>query len=246
MDNNLINAAKHVVTQKGLQEKVSRERIGIEIKKMLSCHDTFIYAYDWLCEFALLPIIFDTKQCQRDQLRFCSSFLKQVEHKSMLLLASIIFHSNSVGDKRDRKSLEGSMEPIVQKEVKELLCLSSKEMTCIMKICKACDFLIQDQEKIGHFLWDYAQELWLESIILAASCNNDIVVETMKAKVLESGLLGCWDRKMLVDGNELMTRYGIKGKMVGQWLSIEKEWIILHPMASKEECDEWLDSLQKK
>jgi len=68
----------------------------------------------------------------------------------------------------------------------------------------------------------------------------------MKARVLESGLLGCWERKMLVDGNGLMERYGIKGKVVGQWLQVEKEWIILHPMALKEECEEWLDSLQKK
>jgi hypothetical protein len=28
-----------------------------------------------------------------------------------------------------------------------------------------------------------------------------------------------------------MERYGIKGKVVGQWLQVEKEWIILHPMA---------------
>ena len=228
MDTNLIDAAKHVVTHKGLEEKVSRERIGIEIKKMLSYHNTFIYAYDWLYEFGLLPVIFGSKQYQRDQLEFCSSFLIQVKHKSMLLLASILYPLNPFDF-----------------QLQELLCLSSKEMTCIMKICKACDFLLKDQEEIGYFLWDYAQELWLESIILAASCSNDIVVETMKNQVLESGLLGCWDRKMLVNGNELMKRYGIQGKMVGQWLSIEKEWIIRHPMASKEECEEWLDSLQK-
>ena len=55
-----------------------------------------------------------------------------------------------------------------------------------------------------------------------------------------SGLLGCWEWKPLVPAKEVVQTLGLSGHAISSALNFFREWRLLRPELSAEECQEWI------
>eukprot|EP00397_Hematodinium_sp_SG-2012_P044862 GEMP01050217.1.p1 GENE.GEMP01050217.1~~GEMP01050217.1.p1 ORF type:complete len:464 (+),score=98.41 GEMP01050217.1:80-1471(+) len=233
LDPGIIETARASELQEALLHKVSRERVGIEVEKMMK-HTNAAVAADLLADLRLTDATFQvhllSKVTWLDEglrtLRVVRNVSTIAPRFAALFIA--LADETYLEKKKPRSVVYGI--------IREHLKLAGVEAELAAALAKAAKDLTVDN----------MDNLQVAGILLTVGVHYKEALNVAEAyysrdyapfrQWLEaSGLLGCWDWKPYFDGKQLM-EWGIpKGKDLGVWIRRQQEWRYANPQISEED-----------
>lgn len=252
---NLVQAARSDTIKNNLLNKVSRERVGKEIKEMLETASNPVACFRILCiTFDMYDVVFQIPPSYKQDAVLRDSSLNIMERTH-----SILSHLHD----RDRRTvllMAAFFAPlwdrdahIVQFIIEKSLKLHklAKDVTNMLRA--AHEFARVSQEWIansdppdalklvvGHTI-RIGGECWKDALLLSGVIASPS--DSMRDWIGASGVENCWAAKPHFDGNFLASQFHLRGREIGNCAEKIVDWMILHPHGTKEECLLYLEMI---
>ncbi|WWC69407.1 uncharacterized protein I206_103346 [Kwoniella pini CBS 10737] len=250
IEGHVIEAIKEEEVKAAIATKVSKERIGIEVTKMLQ-HDPF-RAMSLIELLGLHPHVFACDVNPPRQTAFASAQIlhhlsKRLFVDEMLWLATAATPFDNVTVKRKGKDQPAA--GILSTEIKNAV-------TNVFEASRLADPEATVRSEIGTWMQNPAVKPWQRSLTWSAVMEilpkwtggwdehaEGIVTryERFRSKIEELGLPDSIDKPLLLNGTELQQLLSISPspllQTIRQALNV---WQLDHPEGSKEECEAWL------
>ncbi|KAM0826829.1 hypothetical protein ACQ4PT_068611 [Festuca glaucescens] len=243
----LKKAASDEDVKSGLCSKISRERIGREVDRMMSGKDP-VNAMCYIRDLGLFYVVFEFPGKQDPPVLHKHDWLCVSHIEAAWSLAQLIGYS-VFRDGSDSNSLlcDTNKKLMVSMDEKKRLCLYSALFTPVRNIV-----YIDKSEKIINV--HAASEKFAELILVLESNENlESVREKLKlndeyleiptdmVKRVFAGLQNVWDMKPQLNGHDIRRVLQIpECPLVGKWIQRVLKWQFAHPQGTKEECEEWM------
>ena len=240
----LEEALRSKSTHKALLEKVSRERVGIEVEKILSV-DTALTGLAFIIDLGLYDAVFFTNESRKAPLRKDFLNFKFAYFEQMLAAALLPFWESRTSTKK--------LEPTITAILRDSLKLSNKTTSAVLKLTQSYEtiveyFLRRDEfsaSQIGRLVFEIG-ERWRNAFELAhrrAMYYGDIPAETSLEDALNRvetlGLASAWAMKPLLNGTEIGALTSCKGPQIGVLLSKLMDWQFENPRATKSQAEQF-------
>jgi len=231
----IVAAAKCEHVQDSLLHKVSRERVGVEVEKMMK-HPHFLRAVELLADLNLTDVTFQSTLLTQtpwveDGLRTLRA-LRNVESSSSRFAA--VFIALADDEYLEKKKPKSVVHGIVRENLK----LSIAEAEHAASMAKAARRLRSDNRnniEVAEILKTVGDS-YLDAVNIAAAYYGEDY-GPLRQWLDDSGLVGCWNWKPMFNGRELM-EWGVpKGKdsPLAELLKKQLEWRYLDPNIDSEE-----------
>lgn len=268
LDDALVEAASDASMHQLLETKVSRERFGIEVDKMMKAKGSRPVAALSLMQAAqLLRPVFLSPEILAvlpegqappspgqfdeglERARLVAELLlaeAPQEELRLVLYAALLsgFTDQTIPEKKKQKPLITSMLRAALK-IDLGACEAVQDIAQAAAALKSC-WQLDGAERnrcIGTQL-RIVGERWVQSLALSKALSSALDEAARLAflqereGVCDSGLVGCWDWKPLIDGKTLMAPpFNVpKGRKVGEVMDAQLRWRLESPQLTEEEC----------
>jgi len=232
MDNKIIEAAQLESVREFLNTKVSRERIGIEVEKMIK-HKNYLRSIELFTELKLIDVTFKVHLLNQvswieDGLRTMRA-LRNVSSVPCRLAAYFITLSDQT------YLVKNKPKPVIYGIIRDHLVLStaiSEESATIAIAARTLRSHLRENITVAKILIPVGK-VYGEVINIAEAYHNEDFSE-FRTWLTNSGLIDCWNWKPLFNGKQLMELGIPKGKSIGIWTEAQKDWMYTEPSISAE------------
>ncbi|WVW83021.1 hypothetical protein I302_105037 [Kwoniella bestiolae CBS 10118] len=260
IEDHVMEAIKEEDVKSAIATKVSKERIGIEVNKMLQ-HDPF-RAMSLINDLGLHPHVFtcDVNPPRQDAIASAQILLNLSQRfyvDEILWLATAATPFNDLVVKRKGKDV-----PAASIVISEGLKLSTDTKNSVTNLFEAVKIVNPDatvRSEIGTWMQNPCVKPWQRSLTWSAVMeivlrwtgqwddNAEEVAkkyEEFRGRIEELGLPDAIDKPLLLNGTELQKLLSISPspllQTIRQALNI---WQLDHPQGTKEECEVWLKEM---
>lgn len=270
LHSDLVAAACSQNTHHQLRTKVTRERIGMEIQKII--RETYIEniervqrAFQMLCEFGLHTIVFwHDNSCDAShallktkglaRLRSIAADCDSREMKLSLVLAVFL---SSIQDNKPMLSVALKLSTKITQEITNII-TAAHQLRDLVSSWSSSIIIVSEATattagRIVHSVGPAIVVVLELTRILVDEQHSSPLMEqfcTFRAWLeKDSALLHndsygpCWTWKALVNGTVLNSQYKLVGSDIGYMLQRIMDWRFTHPLATVTECHAFLTSL---
>lgn len=243
-----------------LLEKVSRERVGTELIKMVEGQNPAI-ALRMILEYGLYPYIFQLPEGQKIEedgvsLRLTKQLLQLSTRREVVLACFLHPFSQMTCTKAGRKPQK---MPATQWIVKESLKLSNHLADSVVRLQKYAPLVKQqshqpgDRRQLGLLIREIGEQ-WADVVVYATAIDLTLSEETGVAErykgfselICELGLEKAYEERHLVDGKTVCQILDLKpGPQIKGIMDRVMDWQLMNPKATKKECEEYLLTLNE-
>ncbi|WWD01331.1 hypothetical protein V866_008274 [Kwoniella sp. B9012] len=261
IEDHVMQAIKEEDVKAAIATKVSKERIGIEVTKMLK--DDPFRAMSLIDNLGLHPYVFTCEVNPPRESAICSAqILRDLVNKGfhideILWLATAVTPFGDLTVKRKGKDV-----PAASIVISEGLKLSTETKNGVTNLFEAAKIVNPDatvRSEVGTWMQNPCVKPWQRSLTWSAVMeilpgwtgqwdqNAEQVVqkyEQFRRRIEESGLPDAIDIPLLLNGTELQQLLSISPspllQTIRQALNV---WQLDHPEGTKEECEVWLKGM---
>eukprot|EP00189_Rhodosorus_marinus_P009958 CAMPEP_0184744742 /NCGR_PEP_ID=MMETSP0315-20130426/7439_1 /TAXON_ID=101924 /ORGANISM="Rhodosorus marinus, Strain UTEX LB 2760" /LENGTH=482 /DNA_ID=CAMNT_0027216557 /DNA_START=372 /DNA_END=1820 /DNA_ORIENTATION=- len=262
----VIEACRLPEVRSALETKVSKERIGIEVDKMLRSASP-LTCVNLLRDLSLFPSVFlPDEMPNMDPLEFeveeapkrCSAgmskFLSTLESSKLSLpkkllriglLASLLrpFGGKHVHYAQSKPSRQGTVAAHIIRHCLKLPGRDADEVT-IIHVCSAKlenPSFVQNRLNLGTLVRE-SKVLLPTVLLLAQSQNENISAEQIQRTIIEMRLENAASLKPLLNGKEIMRLLPklSKGPKLGEIMHEQIDWQLAHQDFTADKCKQWI------
>jgi len=263
LDDSLLSAASDAQMHQLLETKVSRERFGIEVDKMMKAKGQRpVVALEMMRQTGMLAPVFVPQEIAASVPSGKAELEQGVERASEaagILLADcpgeelrLLMYAALMSSWAEKTIPEKKKQrPLIPQALRASLKIDMQSCEAAQDIAAAAVALhggrgltgTERSHSVGSQL-RIVQERWPQALALSEIIGGDKGDDARQAFardrqwLADSGLVGCWEWKPLIDGKQLMADpYNVpKGKRVGEVMDLQLRWRLEQPSLTLEEC----------
>jgi len=226
LDAKIIEAARSTEVRNALLHKVSRERVGIEVDKMMK-HPSAAISVEQILSLDLAEETFQVSALsktdwKKDGLRTLEALMSKNSTPSSSSRYAAVFISLADETYLEKKKSKSVIYGILREHLK-IACVDSELSAAISKA--AIDLStdkIRQNSRVAEILLTVGAHY--EEALVIAEGYYGLDYTMFREWLASSGLIGCWEWKPHLDGKQLMDLGIPKGKEIGAWTKRQLEW----------------------